>query len=92
MVEDEQKLIAAITRMLDQYSDPYTNEIDLLKKVLCQICDRHLSEWRTDGYICHSAMSAGERAIELLAEYGLVEKIPAGGKWTKEGEAFLVPR
>jgi hypothetical protein len=37
----------------------------------------------------HGFTSSDENAVELLVEYGLVERTPTGGKWTEAGIAFL---
>jgi hypothetical protein len=37
----------------------------------------------------HECISAGEDAIELLAEYGLVSPEGRGGVWTEEGRRLL---
>ena len=34
-------------------------------------------------------MGAGEDALDLLIEYGLVEPEPRGGTWTAAGRAIL---
>jgi len=37
----------------------------------------------------HLSMSAGERALGLLAEYGLVTNDSRHAQWTDEGRVFL---
>lgn len=37
----------------------------------------------------HMCMSAGERAMTILAEYGLVTDDTRHGRWTEAGERFL---
>ncbi len=46
-----------------------------------------------DGLLDSYAMSAGEGAIEVLAEYGYMQKVVQGrifGRWTDAGRALLV--
>lgn len=54
---------------------------------LAWMCRQYLSD-RT-GELDHLCMSAGERAVELLARYGLVTPGARGGTWTPTGKAFL---
>lgn len=42
-----------------------------------------------DGGLDHVCMSAGEQAMTLLAEYGLVTDDTRHGRWTDAGERFL---
>jgi hypothetical protein len=44
-----------------------------------------------DDVIDTLSMSAGENAISVLEEYGLVEVLPGGrlAKWTEAGKKFL---
>jgi hypothetical protein len=44
-----------------------------------------------DGELDSLFMSAGERALNALAEHGLVTILPGGrcGRWTDEGLRFL---
>ncbi|MBO9500514.1 hypothetical protein [Brevundimonas sp. A19_0] len=44
------------------------------------------------GDLDHVYMGAGEEAIALLAEYGLVEPSVRGGEWTAAGQALLTSR
>ena len=65
MTENEQKLLVALVKMVDQYLDEYDDEVDSL------------------------AMSAGEHAIEVLADFGLMENINFRfGRWTEAGKKF----
>jgi hypothetical protein len=57
-----------------------------LLSALAQVCVRYMLI-RDELY--HGFEHAGETAVELLAEYGLVERTPTGGKWTEAGVAFL---
>ena len=54
---------------------------------LAWMCEQylHTGQNRLD----HMFMSAGERAIELLAERGLIEQSGSGGVWTDAGLALL---
>lgn len=42
------------------------------------------------GNLDHLYMSAGERAIRVLAEYGLVIDDGRNSRWTDAGKAFLL--
>lgn len=42
-----------------------------------------------DGTLDHMCMGAGERAMTILAEYGLVTDDTRHGRWTDAGERFL---
>ncbi len=53
---------------------------------LARMCEQYLKD---SDHLDHKFMSAGEGAVEILAEYGLVEPEPTGGTWTDEGRAFL---
>jgi hypothetical protein len=37
----------------------------------------------------HECMNAGEEAVALLAEYGLLELNGRGGEWTEKGKSLL---
>lgn len=52
------------------------------------MCDQYLTTPGVAG-LDHIYMSAGEHAVDLLAEYGLVEIDPGGGEWTEAGHALL---
>lgn len=54
---------------------------------LAGMCDQYLSD--KDGALDHLFMSAGEDAIALLIQYGLVQPGPRGGTWTEAGKALL---
>jgi hypothetical protein len=67
MTDQEQRLLAALAWMCEQYLGSGTS--------------RSLD---------HMCMSAGEEAVAMLVEYGLVEETSIrGGKWTKAGEDLL---
>ena len=53
---------------------------------LAKMCDQYLSEGE---YLDHHSMSAGEHAVELLAQYGLITPGPRGGTWTEAGRTIL---
>ena len=55
---------------------------------LAWMCEQYLSERDTD-YLDHKCMSAGEDAVKILAQYGLVEPDGRGGCWTEAGKALL---
>jgi hypothetical protein len=57
---------------------------------LAWMCEQYLGNGKGD-WLDHQAMSAGEDAIALLAEYGMVEPRGRGGRWTAAGRALLVP-
>lgn len=44
---------------------------------------------RDEDYLDHECMSAGERAIQILGEYGLVDEDGRGGSWSTEGKRLL---
>jgi len=53
---------------------------------LARMCEQYISR---DGALDHLCMSAGEGAVALLIEYGLVEPGARGGTWTETGQTFL---
>ncbi|QKG72318.1 hypothetical protein [Erythrobacter mangrovi] len=64
------------------------NEERLLGK-LALMCEQYIGGGQAE-FLDHECISAGERAIEVLAEYGLVEVTSVrGGKWTDAGRALL---
>jgi hypothetical protein len=54
---------------------------------LAHMCEQYLCS--DDATLDHLAMSAGEEAVELLVEYGLVTPGGRGGAWTKAGLSLL---
>ena len=54
---------------------------------LAWMCEQYMSDG--NGGLDHVFMSAGERAVELLVQYGLVTPDPRGGTWTEAGNALL---
>jgi hypothetical protein len=54
---------------------------------------RQYLQEREGGLVDSLAMSAGEAAIETLAEYGLMEVVPSGrilGRWTQAGHELWI--
>jgi hypothetical protein len=50
-------------------------------RALALMRQQHMEDW--NGEIDHMYMTAGERVVELLAQYGLVKPDSPGGVWTK---------
>lgn len=63
-----------------------TREERRLLHALACVCDQYMS---TKGELDHAFMGAGELAVTLLAEYGLVDPGGSGGVWTKAGHDLL---
>jgi hypothetical protein len=57
-----------------------------LLKVLVAMCEQYMSQGDS---IDHLSMSAGENAVELLVQYGLLKPGPRGGTWTDAGLVLL---
>jgi len=57
-----------------------------LLAALAQMCAQYLEN---DGVLDHQCMSAGEGAIALLIEHGLVTPSGRGGVWTDVGRDLL---
>ena len=56
---------------------------------LAWMCEQYIGSGRAD-YLDHECMSAGEEAVAVLADYGLVEVTSVrGGNWTEAGKALL---
>lgn len=53
---------------------------------LAWMCEQYLNDGNGLDHMC---ISAGERAVELLVQYGLVKPEGRGGTWTESGEALL---
>ena len=53
---------------------------------LARMCKQYLED---GGELDHMCMSAGEDAVELLVQYGLVAPCRRGGTWTEAGTALL---
>jgi hypothetical protein len=66
-----------------------TEKEQRLLSVLAWMCVQYLGK-NGDDLLHHKCMCAGQDAIEVLADYGLVEITMArGGKWTAAGKTFL---
>lgn len=58
-----------------------------LLRALAWMCEQYLGE---GGHgLDHMCMCAGEDAVELLVDYGLVAPGGRGGTWTAAGRALL---
>lgn len=64
-----------------------TSQEQRLLSALAWMCAQYLED--RDGELDHLSMSAGERAIGLLVDYGLVAPSGRGGAWTEAGQALL---
>jgi len=64
-----------------------TAEEKQLLGALAWMCRQYLTDGK--GELDHLCMSAGERAVEILARYGLVKPDLRGGTWTPAGKALL---
>jgi hypothetical protein len=67
-------------------ADQTTSEQRLLC-ALAWMCEQYLKDGQNG--LDHMSMSAGECAVVLLIEYGLVEPRARGGVWTEAGLAML---
>jgi len=56
-------------------------------KALALMAQQYLEH--EDGMLDHLAMSAGEHALKVLHEHGLVDGVERGAKWTDKGQEFL---
>jgi hypothetical protein len=65
---------------------PTNAELELLT-ALAWMCEQYLNVG--DDGLDHKCMSAGERAIKLLHQYGLVDCNDRGAGWTDAGETLL---
>jgi hypothetical protein len=59
-----------------------------LLHALASMCRQYLPVLH-DGSLDHSFMGAGQLAIDILVEYGLMEPTGRGGTWTETGLAVL---
>ncbi|PVM88690.1 hypothetical protein DDF62_14280 [Caulobacter radicis] len=64
-----------------------TSQEQRLLSALAWMCAQYLED--RDGELDHLSMSAGERAVALLVDYGLIAPSGRGGTWTAEGQALL---
>ncbi len=55
---------------------------------LAWMCEQYIGSGEQAG-LDHECMGAGEDAVELLVEYGLVFPSGRGGTWTDTGRALL---
>lgn len=55
-------------------------------KALAGMCCQYIQ--CDDGELDHYCMTAGEHAVEVLVEYGLLAPIRRGGTWTEAGNAL----
>lgn len=69
--------------------DPIDGERKLLT-ALAKMCEQYLGDGtgKPDG-LDHMCMRAGEDAVELLVQHGLVKPAGRGGTWTEAGRALL---
>lgn len=58
-----------------------------LLTALAGMCSQYLET--EDGDLDHLFMSAGEGAVRILVDYGLVTPSGRGGTWTDDGQALL---
>jgi hypothetical protein len=66
-----------------------TEEEQRLLRSLASMCRQYLQVSDSD-LLNHDCMCAGQDAIEILADYGLVELgMARSGTWTEAGKAFL---
>ncbi|UGY16487.1 hypothetical protein [Bradyrhizobium septentrionale] len=64
-----------------------TDQEKTLLVALVKMVDQYLDEYK--GQVDSLSMSAGEHAIEALAEFGLMENINTRfGRWTEAGHKF----
>lgn len=55
---------------------------------LAWMCEQYIGSGEQTG-LDHECMGAGEDAVELLVEYGMVSPSGRGGTWTSTGRALL---
>ena len=66
-----------------------TEQDERLLHALAWMCEQYIGGRHTDS-LDHECLSAGEDAVAILAEYGLVEVTSIrGGIWTEAGKALL---
>jgi hypothetical protein len=64
-----------------------TNEKRLLS-ALAWMCEQYIGSGK-QAALDHECMGAGEDAVALLVEYGLIDPAGRGGFWTETGKALL---
>jgi hypothetical protein len=74
-----------------------TEQEERLLRALADMCVQYLSDHSTqkpgsEPPLDHMCMSAGERAVELLFQYGLVDSTMRHAQWTEKGIALLDER
>ena len=66
-----------------------TEKEQRLLGALAWMCEQYIGSGSAD-FLDHECMGAGEEAVAVLADYGLVEIVSMrGGKWTDAGNAIL---
>ena len=65
-----------------------TEEERRLLVALAWMCAQYIGAATSSGWTT-SAWGAGEEAIDLLVQYGLVDPSGRGGVWTEAGKALL---
>ena len=63
-----------------------TDAENRLLRALAGMCEQYIDQ---EGILDHQCMSAGERAVDLLYEYGLIDPSGRGGTWNDAGRALL---
>ena len=66
-------------------NEPTETEREMLV-TLAWMCEQYLDE---NGSLDHKCMSAGERALELLLRYDLVDGRGRGAQWTEAGRRLM---
>ncbi len=65
-----------------------TSSEDRLLIALAWMCEQYIGSGKQD-WLDHQCMGAGEDAVRLLVEHGLIEPGARGGRWTEAGKALL---
>jgi len=63
-----------------------TNSERRLLIALAWMCEQYL---KSGDVLDHMCMGAGEDAVDILYDYGLVDSISRGAQWTDAGRALL---
>ena len=63
-----------------------TEREEILLAALASMASQYLEE---DGTLDHMFISAGEQAMQLLFEHGLIDTAGRCASWTAQGRAFL---
>lgn len=64
-----------------------TSPLDDALKALAWMCEQYIGDHA--GELDHQFMAAGEHAVKILVQHGLVEPRRRGGVWTEKGRALL---